>query len=142
MAEFRGIACQWGISTTSLSNSTTVGTGVVLRPLGQDFEYAIKQDELLGRDGEVLGLASWDRRKTISFNLYPSADTVAHADGAALVRPLDVLTITDSLDTDIGSTFSGKYIVRKASKAKRADGKVVWAVTVEQYATDISATIT
>lgn len=141
MASFRGIACQWGISTTAIANSgTTIGTGVILMPTGQDLEKSFKSDELMARDGEIAGLVFFDKRQSLGLNLYPSATTIANANAAALVSPGDVLTLTDA-DTDM-SGFSGKWIVRKASKAKRADGKVVWNISVEQYATDLSTPIT
>jgi len=139
MADFRGIACQWGISTTAFANSQTLGTGVAVKVSGEEFEKSVKQEELLERNGEPVGLGFYDRRKVLSLNLWPSAATIAAADGAILVTPGDVLTLTDALDTDVGSTFSGKYIVRRASKTKRNDGKVVWSVTVEQFSTDLAS---
>jgi hypothetical protein len=140
MPDFKGIAVQWGISTTTFAAAGTA-TGILAIITGQEFEKTAKSELLPDRQGETIGAVFFDRGKTLSANLYPSADTIAHLSGLVMVQPGDILTVADSADADISGTFSGKYLVMKANKTKRNDSKVVYAVTVQQFATDIAVAI-
>lgn len=120
----------WGLAT-GMS-----GTGVTGGFEPQSLQFQAESDEATVRNGkgqEVVDIF-YNQRQTITIEVVPTGSTVANARTANVVPlPGAIVTITDTEDTELAGTNSGKYICVRASKAKSNTGETRITMELKQW---------
>lgn len=126
MATQKGIGVVWGIGTSNV----TAGTGV-LRPTQQALAKDIEIIEHRDNTGEVKGVTTFNGTRTLEIDLYPAGTTLAGATDAAIniPEPGSTVALTDSADTDIGTT----WFVTASSKRKTNTDKTVATLSLKRW---------
>jgi hypothetical protein len=133
----RGVV--WGIAT-GLS-----GTGVTSSFLPQSLQFGAEADEAEVRNGrgDVVTDIFYNQRQTITIEVIPSDTTVALSRTANVIpKPGAIVTVTDTEDTELAGTNSGKYICVRASKSKSNTGPTAISMELKQYVdNDVAAAV-
>ena len=133
MATFKGKAVFWGAGNISFAGFASGATFE-----NQSFNFTKTADEKLIRDydGDVVSAVHYNPMREISFEVIPSAASIAAAKVAsdALVPDIGtVITLTDadSTESDEHSETAGvgKYIVRSAAISRSNESEARVSVT-------------
>ncbi len=137
MADLKGKAVGWAVAGLAFS------AGIV--PSGTEvpmFQRARAQQEIEGEatikgsDGKVATLVVPDIKKTLSYTIIPSADTIAAYKTLMdkfYISPGTKITVTDSE----GNT-EGNYILINCSQERQVEGATSVDIELRNYSTDIS----
>lgn len=142
-----GVAVIWGISSTLAAAGAGLGgagSGEALRFQSADFDVeAGKIVEIENSQGETIGKIFANQKQNLKIDVIPTADTIAHVKAANIIpKPGTLVTITDTDDTEVSGTNSGKYLCIKASKKKSKDAPLMISMELEQFVdNDITGTI-
>lgn len=142
MAEtVKGVGVFWGIG----SSFAMAGTGIsgTHRPQSVDFDADSERVDIADYKGETVGAVFFNQKQTLRVEVIPTAATIAAAKtGSILPEPGALVTITDTADTEVSGTNSGKYIFVRGSKRRSNKDVVRLTFELEQYlGSDISTTI-
>lgn len=133
MATFKGKAVFWGAGNLSFSGFASGATFDA-----QSFNFTKTADEKLIRDydGDVVSCIYFNPLREISFEVIPSAGSIANAKVAADALMPDIgavieLTDPDSTESDEeqASGGAGKYIVRSASLTRSNESEARISIT-------------
>ena len=133
MATFKGKAVFWGAGNIGFADFASGATFEA-----QSFNFTKTADEKLIRDydGDVVSCIYFNPLREISFEVIPSAGTIAAAKTAADSLMPDIgavieLTDNDSAETDEAqaSAGAGKYIVRSASLTRSNESEARISIT-------------
>ena len=133
MATFKGKAVFWGAGGLTFSGFASGGTFET-----QSFNFTKTADEKLIRDydGDVVAAVHFNAMREISFEVIPSAGSIAAAKtaGDALMPNIGAdieLTDADSTETDEAqvSQAAGKYIVRSAALSRSNESEARISIT-------------
>jgi hypothetical protein len=133
MATFKGKAVFWGAGALTFSGFASGATFET-----QSFNFTKTADEKLIRDydGDVVGTVHYNPMREISFEVIPSAGSIAAAKTAADALMPDIgavieLTDADSTESDEeqASGGAGKYIVRSAALSRSNESEARISVT-------------
>jgi len=146
MATFKGKAVFWGAGNLSFAGFTSGATFEA-----QSLSFTKTADEKLIRDydGDVVSCIFYNPMREITFEVIPSASTIAAAKTAADALMPDigtVITLTDpdstESDEDQASGGAGKYLVRSAALTRSNEAEARISITAFiGDANSISATV-
>src|SRR5688572_6624451 len=109
-----GVGVVWGLTT----GATASGMGVFL-PQSADFSVDSDRVEVRNGLGQVVGEVYHNQRQTMTMEVIPSSTTIALSRTANVMpAPGAVVTVTDTVDTELAATHAGKYIFIRGSKKK------------------------
>lgn len=137
MADLKGKAVGWAVS--GLAFTAGISPSGTETPL---FQRSRAQQEIegeaiiKGNDGKVATLVVPDIKKTITFTIIPSADTIAAYKTLMdkfYIAPGTKITITDS-----EGNIEGSYILITCGQERQVEGATVVDIEIRNYTTDIS----
>ena len=135
----KGIGVAWGITSTGYTYTAGATTLAV-----KGSEQGVKKDASLEEHldpstGSAIGLTFFNPTKEVSLRCYPYGSSLANAITAAAALPAvgDKFTVTDSGDTVV----AGDYVVMSVSRTRKVGGKVEFDITIKQWDSDLTATI-
>jgi hypothetical protein len=147
MAEInKGAAVFWAIgsSFTYVATGYTLDASTVINTQSQRFRKEADMVQIRGNQGATKAVVHYDPTNTLSVEVQLTSDTIAHvkADIAKAVPPPGTLvTVTDTDDTQISGTHSGKYQVINGEKSKVNTNTPTVTLELKQWAdNDLSAT--
>lgn len=146
MAEtVKGVGVFWGIGSSFAAAGTGISTtgSPTLLPQSVDFDADSERVDIADYKGETVGAVFFNQKQTLRIEVIPTAATIANAKGAAILpEPGTLVTITDTADTEVSGTNSGKYIFIRGSKRRSNKDVVRLTFELEQFlGSDISTTI-
>jgi hypothetical protein len=147
MATFKGKAVFWGAGGLTFAGFASGATFEA-----QSFNFTKTADEKLIRDyeGETVAAVYYNPTREISFEVVPSATSIALVKTAADALLPDagtVITLTDadSTETDEAqfSTGAGKYLVRSAalSRSNESEARISVTAFMSDGGNDITTTV-
>ena len=133
-----GKAVVWGLST----GATATGMGTFLAQ-SADFSVDGEMVEVRNSSGEVVGQVHYNPKQSLTMEVIPTGTAIADAKSANILPlPGTVVTVTDTNDTEVAGTNSGKYIFIKGSKRKSNTDVVKLTFELMQYVNqDVTTTI-
>lgn len=142
MAEtIRGIAVFWALGSSLTATGTGMGTFL---PQSADFDVMADIDvKIPDYKGETIGRVFADQKQTLKLEVIPTGATIAAAQAASILPvPGAVITVVDTVDTEVSGTQSGKYLFIRGSKRRSNTDVVKLTFELEQYvASDVTATV-
>jgi hypothetical protein len=112
------------------------GTGVTGSFATQSLQFSADADEAEIRNGKgaVVTDIFYNQRQTITIEVIPTGTTIALArTNNVLPAPGAIVTVTDTEDTELAGTNSGKYIFVRGSKSKSNTGATSLSMELKQY---------
>lgn len=104
----------WGLA----SGATGTGMGT-FEPQSGTFDAESDEVEIKSKKGSTLTDIYYNFRHRYRLEVIPTGATIALARAANILpQPGAIITVTDTEDTEVSGTNSGKYILERASKAK------------------------
>jgi hypothetical protein len=139
--QIKGSGVAWGI-TTANSGYTYSGAGTAwkLNTTDQDVERMADTEEFRdAANGDVIGMAVYNRRKQLRLRVYPTDTTLSGAASGATTLPNigDKFVVTDASD----GIAAGTYIITAVSRNRKNTSYATFDVTVVVFTNDISADI-
>lgn len=133
-----GKAVVWGLAT----GATATGMGTFLAQ-SADFSVEGEMVEVRNAVGQVVGQVHFNPKQTLTMEVIPTGTTIADAKAANILPiPGTVVTVSDTVDTEVAGTNSGKYIFLKGSKKKSNTDVTKLTFEMMQYIdADITTTI-
>lgn len=129
MATFKGKAVFWGAGNTTYSGFASGATFET-----QSFNFTKTADEKLIRDydGDVVAAVHYNPMREISFEVIPSASSIAAVKTSADALMPDIgaaIELTDADSTEDDEKHSGRYIVRSAALTRSNEAEARIAIT-------------
>ena len=134
----RGIGVAWGITDSGYTNSgSAMSVYATEQNVNKDAEFDESKDPTTG---STIGITIFNPTKEVTLRVYPYSTTLALAKTAAATLPAigDKFSIANSDSTDVAK---GDYLVMKVSRMRKVGGKAEFDVTLKQWDSDITATI-
>jgi len=129
----------WGCGnlTGTDGGSPAIVLGTVSTIQSNDFTWDSQKTELRNEAGDVVGMASYNGKKSISINMMPShATAIATAKeniNKLMFAPGTAITITDADGAVIDGTFSGAYQLETSRVNRTNNGPVTVDLTLVQF---------
>ena len=119
----------WGLGTSG------TGTGIgTFQAQSANFSAESESAEFRNNKGQTIGKVFFNQKHTLSLEVIPSGTTIALAKAANIIPvPGAIVTITDTEDTEVSGTHTGKYICVRASKQKSNTDITKITMELEQY---------
>lgn len=145
MAEIiTGVGVVWGLGSSLGATNSVTGTGIgTSLKQGADFDVESDVVEVSGYDGETVATAFFNDRDLLKLEVIPTGATIAAARSAGtLPRPGTVVTVVDTVDTQIAGATTTAYQFIRGTKRKTNKGAMVLNFELRRFkANDVTATV-
>src|SRR5690606_31411528 len=99
------VAVVWGLAT----GATATGLGT-FKPQSSDFEVSSEVYRLRDGDGKTVNKTFYDASHRLTLRVVPYGSTISDARAANILPAVGaIVTVSDTRDTEIAGTHSGKY---------------------------------
>lgn len=138
--DIKGAGVVWGLATTI--SGTGVGTGMLVQSV--NFGVEAENVETKNAVGDTKSITYYNHKQTLTIEVVPSAATIADARTANILPlPGALVTVADTVDTEVSGVHSGKYIFVSGSKNKSNVGVTTLTMNLMQFVeTDLSTSAT
>lgn len=119
MAEtISGVGVVWGLGSTLTATDAASGIGTFL-PQSADFDAEADNVEVPDYRGETVASIHYNQRELLRMEVIPTGATIALARAANIIpTPGAVITVVDTIDTEIAGATSTAYELIRAGKRK------------------------
>lgn len=141
MAEvISGVGVFWGLGSSLTATGTGIGTFL---PQGADFDVEADVVEVSDYKGETVATAFHNDRDMLRLEVIPTGSTIAAARSAGtLPRPGAVVTVVDTIDTQIAGATSTAYQFMRGTKVKSNKDVMKLRFELRRFrANDVTATV-
>lgn len=132
----------WGIAT-GITGTGIVASGTGLEPQSLQFSAEADNATIRNSRGDTITSVWYDQRQTLTIEVIPTGTTIALARGANIIpKPGAIVTITDTEDTELAGTHTGRYECVRASKSKSNTGATSISIELRQHVdNDLAAVV-
>ena len=135
----KGIGVAWGITDsgyTYTGSATALAVKATEQNLSKDAEVDESKDP---STGSTIGVTFFNPTQEVTLRVYPYGASLSAATTAAAALPSigDKFVVTNSGDAAV----AGNYITMKVSRMRKVGGKAEFDITIKQWDSDLSATI-
>lgn len=141
MAEsITGVGVVWGLGNSLTATGTGIGTFL---PQEVGFDAEADEIEVHNYAGEVVADVWFNQRELLQMDVIPTGSTIALARAANIIpQPGAVVTVVDTIDTEIAGATTTCYIITRARKTKSNRDVSKVRFEMKRYkANDITATV-
>jgi hypothetical protein len=141
MAEaISGVGVVWGLGSSLTATGTGIGTFL---PQGADFEVDSEEATVQDYKGETKVEIFFDEKNMLRLEVVPSGSTIALARSANILpSPGAVVTVVDTIDTEIAGSSATAYLFISGSKRKSNKDVTKLNFVLKRFvANDVTATV-